>query len=262
MQEGGCRMKRQTQDKPATVPIGAKQAGDDPPVSEVRVRWQWTQASVWTDRMLTALENGVKGGVWFSLIDKVCNPDNLWPAWCKAARNNGSAGVDDITIEQYEREAETNVERLAELLRDGRYQPKAIRRTYVPKADGTMRPLGIPTVQDRIVQGAVRQVIEPIFEKEFAAHSYGFRPGRSCRDALRRVQCLLETGHRYVVDADLKSYFDTIPHEQLMLLVRERVADGRVLKLIEAFLEAKIMEGLDQWTPVAAVPQAQCSPRC
>lgn len=255
MQEGGCVMERATQDKPAAVPARAKQAGEDPLARERRARWEWAEASIWTDRMLAALENGVKGGVWFSLIDKVYNPENLWSAWCKTARNNGSAGVDDITIGQYEREVEANLQWLAEQLREGQYQPKAIRRTYIPKPDGKMRPLGIPTVRDRIVQGAVRHAIEPIFEKEFAAHSYGFRPGRSCRDALRRVQQLLEADHRYVVDADLKSYFDTIPHEQLMSLVRERVADGRVLKLIEAFLEAKIMEGTDQWTPTAGAPQ-------
>jgi RNA-directed DNA polymerase len=205
--------------------------------------------------MLAALENGVKGGVWFSLIDKVYNPKNLWSAWCSVAENQGSPGVDDITTDQYEREADTNLERLAEELRDGTYHPKAIRRTYIPKPDGKMRPLGIPTVQDRIVQGAVRQVIEPIFEKQFAPHSYGFRPGRGCRDALRRVQQLMETGHRYVVDADLKSYFDTIPHSKLMERVRQRVADGRVLKLIESFLEANIMEGADQWKPTSGAPQ-------
>jgi RNA-directed DNA polymerase len=205
--------------------------------------------------MLAALENGVKGDVWFSLIDKVYNPKNLWAAWCATAHNGGSAGVDGITIEQYERDVETNIGWLSEQLRLGTYQPKAIRRTYIPKADGTERPLGIPTVQDRIVQGAIRQVIEPIFEKQFAAQSYGFRPGRSCRDALRRVQQLHNEGHRYIVDADLKSYFDTIPHQRLMEQVRKRVADGRVLKLIQSFLDAKVMEGTEQWTPVSGAPQ-------
>lgn len=210
---------------------------------------------MWTDRMLAALEYGVKGDVWFSLIDKVHNEKNLWSAWSKAARNKGSAGVDGVTIERYERDIEANLQRLSKLLRDGQYEPKAIRRTYIPKADGTSRPLGIPTVQDRIVQGAVRHVIEPIFEKEFASQSYGFRPGKGCKDALRRVDELLKRGYRYVVDADLKSYFDTIPHDKLMKRVRERVADGRVLKLIEAFLKAKIMEGLEQWSPGSGAPQ-------
>jgi RNA-directed DNA polymerase len=243
------------QDEPASVPIEATQAGESPAARERRARWGWVEASVWTDRMLAALESGVKGGVWFSLIDKVYNPRNLWAAWCNTARNQGAAGVDEITIEQYEREAEANVGRLSEQLKLGTYQPKAIRRAFIPKADGTQRPLGIPTVADRIAQGAVRQVIEPIFEKQFAQQSYGFRPGRSCRDALRRVQELIDEGHHYVVDADLKSYFDTIPHPRLMEQVRKRVADGRVLKLIQSFLDAKVMDGTEQWTPTAGAPQ-------
>jgi RNA-directed DNA polymerase len=243
------------QTQPPPVPMGATQGGANPPAGERRARWSWVQASVWTDRMLEALENGVKGGVWFSLIDKVYRPANLWSAWCNTARNKGSAGVDQITIQQYEREVQANLEHLAEQLRQGSYQPKPIRRTYIPKSDGKQRPLGIPTVADRIVQGAVRHVIEPIFEKQFAQHSYGFRPGKGCKDALRRVDQLLKDGYEYVVDADLKSYFDTIPHDRLMAEVGKRVADGRVLKLIESFLTARIMDGLEQWTPMAGAPQ-------
>lgn len=205
--------------------------------------------------MLEALENGVKGGMWYSLIDKVHKPANLWSAWCKSARNKGSAGVDRITIEQFEREAEANVEYLAQSLRQGSYQPKPILRTYIPKSDGKQRPLGIPTVGDRIVQGAVRHAIEPIFEEQFAQHSYGFRPGKGCKDALRRVEQLLKDGYRYVVDADLKRYFESIPHDRLMAEVGKQVADGRVLKLIESFLTARIMDGLEQWTPMAGAPQ-------
>ena len=204
---------------------------------------------------LAALEDGVKGDVWFSLMDKVYNPGNLWSAWAKSASNDGAPGVDGITIKRYEKDVEANLSRLGDSLKDGSYRPKAIRRTYIPKSDGKMRPLGIPTVQDRIVQGAVRRVIEPIFEKEFARHSYGFRPGRGCKDALRRVDELLKAGYRYVVDADLKSYFDTIPHDQLMKRVGERIADGRVLGLIRMFLEAKIMEALEEYTPSAGAPQ-------
>jgi len=242
------------QDKPATVPC-AKQAGEILEAGQRRSRWSWVETSVWTDRMLAALENGVKGDVWFSLIDKVHKRSNLWSAWCDTARNKGAAGVDQITIEQYEPEAEANLEHLAQELKLGTYQPNPIRRTYIPKADGSQRPLGIPTVCDRIAQGALRHVIEPIFEKQFASHSYGFRPGRGCRDALRRVQELLDEGYQYVVDADLKSYFDTIPHQRLMEQVQKQVADGRVLKLIESFLKANIMEGLEQWTPAAGAPQ-------
>lgn len=248
------------QDPPSSVPaVGAKQGGENPaPIIERRARrerWAWAEASIWTDRMLAALEEGVKGGCWFSLIDKVCSPKNLWASWAKVARNKGSAGVDGVTIEQFQKDAEANLRHLSQRLRDGTYRPKPIRRTQIPKADGTRRPLGIPTVQDRIVQGAVRHAIEPIFERHFAQHSYGFRPGRGCKDALRRVDALLKDGYRYVVDADLKSYFDTIPHDLLMRQVRLRVADGRVLRLIESFLDANIMEGTDQWTPMAGSPQ-------
>jgi RNA-directed DNA polymerase len=273
-----ARRKDPMQEQPPAVPdrIGATQAGEAhvhqarPPALAAkpgttggkvtvkaarRARWEWAQAPVWTDRMLAALEYGVKGGVWFSLIDKLYLRSNLWSAWAKSARNNGSPGVDGITIDRYEEDVEANLTRLAQRLRDGSYRPRAIRRTYIPKADGTMRPLGIPTVEDRIVQGALRHVVEPIFEKEFAQHSYGFRPGRGCKDALRRVDELLKNGHRYVVDADLKSYFDTIPHDRLMKRVRDRIADGRVLELLRCFLEAKVMEDLREYTPVAGAPQ-------
>lgn len=245
------------QEQPTAVPdlFGATQAGKTSVKAERRARWEWVEASVWTDRMLAALEYGVKGEVWFSLMDKVYNQSNLWSAWAKSAANDGAPGVDGITISRYEKDVESNIVRLAGRLKDGSYRPKAIRRTYIPKGGGKMRPLGIPTVEDRIVQGAVRHVIEPIFEKEFARHSYGFRPGRGCKGALRRVDELLGEGYGYVVDADLKSYFDTIPHEKLMKLIERRIADGRVLRLIRAFLEAKIMDGLKQYDPETGAPQ-------
>jgi RNA-directed DNA polymerase len=245
------------QETPTAVPRAteAQQAGEVHPKQAMRLRWAWAEASIWTDRMLAALETEVKGGCWFRLIDKVCSSKNLGSSWSKVAKNNGSPGVDGITIDRYEKDVEANLGRLSEQLRTGDYRPKAIRRTHIRKPDGTMRPLGIPTVADRIVQGAVRHAIEPIFEKEFARHSYGFRPGKGCKDALRRVDAWLKSGHRYVVDADLKSYFDTIPHDLLMKQVKRRVADGRVLKLIESFLAADVMEGLEQWTPMAGSPQ-------
>lgn len=242
------------QDPPTAVPARAKQAGESD-ARERRSRWAWAEASIWTDRMLAALETGVKGGCWFSMIDKVFSLKNLWASWAKVARNQGSPGVDEMTVDRYEKDVEANLQRLSEQLRAGTYQPKPIRRTFIPKADGTMRPLGIPTVQDRIVQGALRHAMEPIFEKAFAEHSYGFRPGRGCKDALRRVDELLKSGYRFVVDADLKGYFDTIPHDRLMKELARRMADGRVMKLIASFLEADIMEGMDQWKPMAGAPQ-------
>lgn len=243
-------MDRSKEDKPAEVSELTKQAG------EVRARWAWVEPSVWTDRMLTALEQGVKGGVWFSLIDKVHSWSNLFSSYEKVSANGGSAGVDHVTVEDFTKKLGANLEKLIAQLRDGRYRPQAVRRVNIPKP-GTKetRPLGIPTVRDRVVQGALRQVLEPIFENEFAEHSYGFRPGRGCKDALRRVDKLLKRGYRYVVDVDLKSYFDTIPHAELLGEVGTYVSDSRVLGLIEAFLKADIMDGLEAWTPEAGAPQ-------
>ena len=250
-------MERPKQTQSASVPhaqsdgiMRAKQA------EERRARWAWTEAEVWTNRMLTALEEGVKGGVWFGLFDKVYAPANLKAAWRKVQANQGAAGVDDQGVKEYAANAEANLEKLAEDLRKGQYKPEAIRRHWIPKPGSKeLRPLGIPTVRDRIVQTALRAVLEPIFEREFAPHSYGFRPGRSTKMALSRVNTLLNSGYTWVVDADLKSYFDTIPHKPLLGRVRERVTDGRVLELIESYLKANIMDGLSRWEPETGTPQ-------
>jgi RNA-directed DNA polymerase len=206
--------------------------------------------------MLTALEQGVKGGIWFSLIDKVYAPANLFASYAKVAANEGAAGVDHVTIEDFTKRLARNLEKLAAQRKDDGYRPQDVRRVNIPKP-GTKetRPLGIPTVRDRVVQGALRHVLEPIFERQFAEHSYGFRPGRGCKDALRRVDKLLKQGCHYVVDVDLKSYFDTIPHDKLLDEVRKYIGDSRVLALIEAFLKAKILDGLRQWTPESGAPQ-------
>jgi RNA-directed DNA polymerase len=206
--------------------------------------------------MLAALEQGVKGGVWFSLIDKVYSPANLFRSYAKVAANGGAAGIDHVTVEDFTRQLSRNLEKLATQLQAETYRPQAVRRVNIPKpGTNETRPLGIPTVRDRVVQGALRHVLEPIFERAFAEHSYGFRPDRGCKDALRRVDGLLKKGHRYVVDVDLKSYFDTIPHDKLMAEVRKHVADSRVLGLIEAFLTAEIMDGMQHWTPQSGAPQ-------
>lgn len=242
-------MTKPTETTPAPVPATATQAGS------VRDRWSWSEPAVWTERMLTALETGVKGNVWFSLIDKVFALRNLAAGFARVQANGGAAGVDHVSVERFAEHAITNLEKLAEALRQGTYQPQAVRRVYIPKPDGTQRPLGIPTVRDRVVQAALRHVLEPIFEHDFAEHSYGFRPGRGCKDALRRVDHLLQTGYCYVVDADLKSYFDTIPQDRLLESIRRKVADGRVLHLLEQFLTQGVLDGLEEWTPEQGTPQ-------
>ena len=158
--------------------------------------------------MVSALGNGVKGGKWYSLMDKVVRPTTLAAAWRKVARNHGAAGVDGQSIERFAAQAERYLQELRHSLEDGSYRPHPVKRVEIPKGDGRTRPLGIPTVKDRIVQTALKMVIEPIFETQFRPGSYGFRPGRSGKDALREVDRLLKAGFTWVVDADLQSYLE------------------------------------------------------
>jgi RNA-directed DNA polymerase len=244
-------VKKQTNENiPATVTAAtpSKQAGEAAPPREP---WWWVERCVWTERMLTRLTSSESADrVWFSLLDKTHAPTNLQSAFTKVWRNGGSAGTDGQTVAHFERHAEAELQRLHESLREGKYRPQPVRRAWIAKPGSTeKRPLGIPAVRDRIVQGALRHVLEPIFEADFAEHSYGFRPGRGAKDALRRVDTLLQAGHDWVVDADLKSYFDTIPHERLLALVKARVADGRVLALVESFLRAGVLEEAKGWQP-------------
>lgn len=226
------------------------------PADAIRARWAWVAPEVWTDRMLTALEEGVKGGRWYTLMDKVAALPTLRAAFARVKANRGAAGVDHVTIAMYERRLDANLTALSNALRSGTYRPQAIRRHWIPKL-GTRqpRPLGIPTVRDRVVQTAVRLVVEPIFDVGFAPHSYGFRPRRGAKDALRRVAQLLRAGFTHIVDADLQSYFDSIPHAPLRARVRAKISDGRVLALFDAFLQQPIFEGLSQWTPAEGTPQ-------
>jgi RNA-directed DNA polymerase len=204
---------------------------------------------------VSALGNGVKGGKWFSLVDKAIRPTTLEAAWRKVERNKGAAGVDGQGIERFAAGAERYLTELHENLKNVSYRPSPVKRVEIPKGDGQTRPLGIPTVKDRIVQTALKVTIEPIFEVQFRPGSYGFRPGRGCKDALREVDRLLKEGFTHVVDADLKSYFDTIPHDRLMARVGETISDGRVLKLIDGFLKQEIMSDMAHWKPTTGTPQ-------
>jgi RNA-directed DNA polymerase len=217
--------------------------------------WSWVEGSVWTARMVSALENGVKGGKWFSLIDKVYAPATLAAAFAKVRENAGASGVDGQSVERFAKQAGVYLAELSRELREGSYRPAAVRRVEIPKAGGGKRPLGIPTVKDRVAQTAVKFALEPILEARFHPRSFGFRPGRGCKDALREVDRLIKSGYAYVVDADLKSYFDTIPHDRLMARLEGLVSDGRLLDLVRGWLEQDIMGECGSWTPTAGTPQ-------
>ena len=235
----------------APVPGTDKQAEAD--------LWQRYGAKhgVWTEAMLIALGRGKEGNKWFSLIDKVRSENTLGMAWEAVRSNDGAAGVDGIRVAFFEKDSQQRLLAVNERLAKNSYRPQAIRRVYIPKAGSSeMRPLGIPTVTDRVVQTALKMVIEPIFESQFANSSYGFRSGRGCKDALREVERLLRSGLTHVVDVDIKGYFDNIPHAPLMQLVKERIADGKVLDLIESCLKQPIAEeGKEVEIPDKGSPQ-------
>jgi len=241
---------------PVTVPFSAASRTGELEGKSTREISSWANRNVWTDRMLNALTVGVRGGKWHALIDKVSSELNLYTATHKVIGKKGAAGVDRQSTEDFSEHTIAEIKRLREQLEMRTYHPQAVRRVQIPKpGSNETRPLGIPTVRDRVVQTALVHVIEPIFDNEFHERSFGFRHGRSCHDALRVIEGLLETGHVFVVDADLKSYFDTIPKDRLMSLVRSKISDRGVLELIERFLNQSIMEGLREWTPETGVPQ-------
>lgn len=224
--------------QPALVSMETKQAGED------KGRWAWTEPCIWTPRMLSTLETGVKGGKWFSLADKAFSLKTLQTAFAKVKANGGAAGVDGMTVDRVANDLERTLMLLHTQLMAGTYRPQPVRRVWIPKPGSNQkRPLGIPTVRDRIVQTAIKAALEPIFEKEFCQGSFGFRPGRTCHKALSRVWKGLGSGKGFVVDADIAKFFDTIPHDNVMRALEEKVSDGKVLSLVHLYLKQGVMDG-------------------
>ncbi len=253
---GTRKLKRDYE--PVTVPFAATPTRETPTID------RWAHPLVWTERMLTTLlENKVRGGKWHALYDKVMSRQNLYFSAMKVVGKKGAAGVDRQTVENFSEQRWPELDRLQQELQDESYSPLAVRRVEIPKpGSDEKRALGIPTVRDRVVQTALVHVLEPIFDHTFHQRSFGFRRGRGCHDALRCVEQLLVDGYVYVVDADLKGYFDTIPKDRLLELIKQKVSDSAVLRLIKKYLEQEIMTELQTWTPESGVPQgAVLSPR-
>lgn len=206
--------------------------------------------------LTTLLENKVRGGKWHTLYDKVTSDRNLMWAAARVIHNQGAAGVDQQTVEEFSAEFRTEIGQLQLELKTEKYRPAPVRRVEIPKP-GTQetRPLGIPTVRDRVVQRALLDVLEPIFDHTFHPRSFGFRHGRGCHDALRCVEQLLQEGYFFVVDVDLKGYFDTIPKDRLLKLMKQKVSDSAVLRLVKKYLDQEVMSELSRWTPDQGVPQ-------
>lgn len=236
-----------SQATPAAVARAPKQAGE---TSQRGLALSLGSSAVWTERMLDTLERGIEGGKWFSLVDKVWNEKHLLLAAWSVIRKDGAAGVDGQSCALLEAHVTKTVAELSRLLQTNRYEPRPVKRVWIDKLGSSeKRPLGIPTVRDRVVQTALCYVLEPIFERDFAEHSYGFRPGRRAQQAITRVETLLAQGQVWVVDADLKGYFDSIPQDQLLAAVAKKIADGRILRLLEQYLKQGVLDSAKDWKP-------------
>jgi RNA-directed DNA polymerase len=193
---------------------------------------------------------------YYSLMDKIYNKKNLIVAYQQVKKNKGAPGIDGITIQAYGENLHENTEALHLELKTGTYEPSPVRRVEIPKPDGSSRPLGIPTVRDRVVQQALVNIIQPIFEKDFHPSSYGYRPGRSCQQAIAKAERFMNKyALKHVVDMDLSKCFDTLDHEQIIEKVNRKISDGSVLKLIKQFLKAGIMKNGEYAQTLSGSPQ-------
>ncbi len=186
---------------------------------------------------LLQLEHGASSE---DLLERILSPENLQAAWLRVKANGGAAGVDGMTIAQFPAFARQHWGKIRSRLMAGTYHPAPVRRVFIPKPNGDLRPLGIPTVLDRVIQQAIAQLLTPVFDPHFSTHSYGFRHGKRAHQAVRSVQEAAQAGYAYAVDCDLKSFFDTVKFDRLMRLLARRISDKRVLRLIGAYLRAGV----------------------
>jgi group II intron reverse transcriptase/maturase len=196
-----------------------------------------------------------RGVTTMELMEMILSKENLNRAYKKVKANKGASGVDKLTTEELGDYIKENKEEILTSIRNRRYIPKPVRRVYIPKSNGKKRPLGIPTAMDRVIQQAVAQPISDIYEKEFSEYSYGFRPNRSCHDAIKQALDYLNSGYLWVVDIDIEQFFDKVNHDKLIQILREQVNDSDVLNLIRKYLKAGVMEKGIVKATTTGVPQ-------